>query len=574
MKPLILVFIVLSLSFQIALSQSKLIWHDEFDGTGIPNPAKWEQMEYNRRINVNGPDGWWEKDDSFLDGKGNLVIRVRKIGNRNTDNDAYDYSVGAVRTKGKFEHLYGKYEIRCRLPRQQGWWVAFWMMQGNVGKVGNGGVDGMEVDIMEAFGWTNKINYAFHWDGYGDSHQSTGKAITPAGIRDGFHTYALEWYPDKYIFYIDSVETWRSIGGGVCQSPGYIKVTGEISTESWAINSSWSNNPAIAQYPDSFIVDYVRVYDFELAEADTIAPSGPKNVKTTRNWSSVDFSWDAATDNYAVKKYFIYLDSVLIDSTSNNTITINNLESLTQYTVGIQASDYSGNVSRITTIPVKTTEMVGFTVPGIIEAEAFYDMYGIDTEDCSEGGKNVGWFEANDWLLYAIDVKQDGDYQFNVRVAAFSTGTFLLTDVNDNILSTINVNTTGGWQNWVTVNSNQVYLSKGVQIIKIKAKSAGYNINSFEFQLTTSVSDINQVKAILVYPNPIINDELNIRLPEEVGQASIQIYNLTGGLMFEKELTDFSKELKLSNLNLETGTYFVSIETNTKIYKKSFEVVL
>jgi hypothetical protein len=64
-----------------------------------------------------------------------------------------------------------------------------------------------------------------------------------------------------YVFFIDGKETWRSQGGGVCNQPGYVKVTGEISTEDWAINSWWANNPANATYPDSFLVDYVRVYE-------------------------------------------------------------------------------------------------------------------------------------------------------------------------------------------------------------------------------------------------------------------------------------------------------------------------
>jgi beta-glucanase (GH16 family) len=239
-----------------------LVWADEFEGTGIPSTTKWERQEYNRRNNNSGPDGWWSKQDVYLDGNGNMVIRVRKIADKNNDGDAFDYSVGMVRSKGKFEHLYGRYEISCKLPTQPGWWVAFWMMQGDVGAVGNGGVDGVEVDIMEGFGWTNKINYAFHWDGYGTAHQSTGKQLYPAGIREGFHTYTLDWTPDIYIFYIDGVEKWRTTGGGICHTKGYIKVTGEISTEDWAISQYWANNPATATYPDSFLVDYVRVYDF------------------------------------------------------------------------------------------------------------------------------------------------------------------------------------------------------------------------------------------------------------------------------------------------------------------------
>ncbi|HPE74943.1 MAG TPA: family 16 glycosylhydrolase [Draconibacterium sp.] len=249
------------------LSEENLVWSDEFEGTGIPDPVKWDRPEYNRRINSNGPDGWWSKEDSYLDGNGNLVIRVRKIANKNTDSDAYDYSVGAIRTKGKFEVAYGKFEIRCKLPTQKGWWVAFWMMQGNVGSVTNAGVDGSEVDIMEGFGWTDKINQAIHWDGYGTEHKSIGTQKNPSGIRNDFHTYTLEWFPEIYVFYIDGKETWRTKGGGVCNQKGYLKVTGEISTEDWAINQYWSNNPENAQYPDSFIVDYVRVY--ELPEIKT-----------------------------------------------------------------------------------------------------------------------------------------------------------------------------------------------------------------------------------------------------------------------------------------------------------------
>ncbi len=241
--------------------KGNLIWSDEFDGSGIPNPSKWDRPEYNRRNNNNGPDGWWSKEDSYLDGNGNLIIRVRKIANKNNDGDAYDYSVGAIRSKGKFEVKYGKFEIRCKLPTQKGWWVAFWMMQGNVGSVANGGVDGSEVDIMEGFGWNDKINQAIHWDGYGSEHKSTGNKKTVNGVRNDFHTYTLEWYPEMYIFYIDGKESWRSEGGGVCNQKGYVKITGEISTEDWAINQYWSNNPENAQYPDSFIVDYVRVYD-------------------------------------------------------------------------------------------------------------------------------------------------------------------------------------------------------------------------------------------------------------------------------------------------------------------------
>lgn len=239
----------------------RLTWSDEFEGSGAPSALKWDRPEYNRRNNDSGPDGWWLKDDSYLDGEGNLVIRCRKIPNRNDDNDGYDYSTGAVRSKGKFEQVYGKFEIRCRMPQQPGWWVAFWLMAETVGNVGLQGVDGTEIDIMEGFGWNDLINHALHWDGYGDAHKSEGEKVEKPGIRNGYHTFALEWDASQYIFLIDGEESWRSKAGGVSQVPSYVKITGEISTENWATNTHWSNDPRIAIYPDSMVVDYVRVYE-------------------------------------------------------------------------------------------------------------------------------------------------------------------------------------------------------------------------------------------------------------------------------------------------------------------------
>ncbi len=237
-----------------------LVWSDEFNGTGIPDPAKWESLSYNRRNNDTGPDGWWSSEDVYLDGSGNLIIRVRKIDNKNGDNDSYDYSTGMVRSRGKFEQKFGRFEIRCKLPSQPGWWVAFWLMADSVGQVNNSGEDGTEIDIFEGFGWTEKTQHALHWDGYGSDHKSSGHPFEYPGLLQGFHTFTLDWSETEYVFYVDGQETWRTTDGGVSKTPEYIKISGEISTEEWATSIWWANDPSAAIYPDYFTVDYVRVY--------------------------------------------------------------------------------------------------------------------------------------------------------------------------------------------------------------------------------------------------------------------------------------------------------------------------
>ncbi len=217
----------------------KLVWQDEFEGATL-NPEKWEIMgDYPRR------DGFWVQQDAYLDGQGALVLRTRKDGNR--------YTSGAIRTRGRFEALYGYWEARCKLPTQPGHWPAFWLMPARgIDSLELGGEDGAEIDIMEKPWRDGRINHAIHWNGYGEHHKSKGKVAQVPGVESGWHTFGLWWHPDGYVFYVDGMETWSTSAGGVCRVPLYIKLTEEI--------GKWAGEIDQANLPDYFYVDYVRVY--------------------------------------------------------------------------------------------------------------------------------------------------------------------------------------------------------------------------------------------------------------------------------------------------------------------------
>ena len=218
----------------------KLAWSDEFEGTKI-DASKWVILgDWKRR------DGFWVKEDAYLDGRGHLMIRTKQNGDR--------YTSGAVRTKGKFEHTFGYWVCRCKFPNQEGHWPAFWLMTDGVSKVGDEGRDGTEIDIMEKPWREDKITQNLHWDGYGKAHKSAGTGqITIPGVSEGFHTFGLHWTPDEYVFYVDDKETWRTRAGGVSQVPQFMKLTEEI--------GKWGGDIKKAKLPDTFVVDYVRVYD-------------------------------------------------------------------------------------------------------------------------------------------------------------------------------------------------------------------------------------------------------------------------------------------------------------------------
>lgn len=219
--------------------QWKLIWQDEFDGPAL-DESKWNRLgDWKRR------DGSWVKDDAYVDGQGHLLLRVKKEGDR--------FTCGAVNTRGKFEHAFGYYVARCKMPKAQGHWPAFWMMCDGVETVGEDGRDGTEIDIMELPWRDGQVTMNLHWDGYKEQHKSAGTKLTLPKITEGFHNYGLLWTPQQCVFYVDDQEVWRSSAGGVSQVPEFLKLTEEI--------GKWGGDITKAQLPDYFEVDYVRVYE-------------------------------------------------------------------------------------------------------------------------------------------------------------------------------------------------------------------------------------------------------------------------------------------------------------------------
>jgi len=240
-----------------------LVFRDEFNGHGRPDPDKWMSKEYNRKNNPEGPDGWWLKDNVSLTGWGQMEITATRIPNRNPeeDSDPFDYASGMVTTEGRFKHRFGRYEARMKMPQDPGWWIAFWLFADEVHKVDGSGEDGTEIDIVEGFGWTDKISYALHWDGYKKHHKSVSQRDFRPGIRSGWHVYAFEWTETEYIWFVDGEEVWRSNAGGVSKVPKWVKFSGEISTQPEVAHKWWSNKPDPKRMPDRFLVDWVRVYE-------------------------------------------------------------------------------------------------------------------------------------------------------------------------------------------------------------------------------------------------------------------------------------------------------------------------
>lgn len=153
-----------------------------------------------------------------------------------------------------FEQKYGYFECRCKIPRQQGLWPAFWL-NGSASESGRG-----ELDIFEVVSTSGHIHQTGH-DFWG-THTFESSAITvPFDHSADFHTYGLHWTPTEIVWYIDGKETKRASAGMVAKyrdicGPMFITVGMGIGNV-----GSWSGAPdSTTVLPAHFAVDYVRAY--------------------------------------------------------------------------------------------------------------------------------------------------------------------------------------------------------------------------------------------------------------------------------------------------------------------------
>ncbi|WP_198040094.1 carbohydrate-binding protein [Microbulbifer agarilyticus] len=128
-----------------------------------------------------------------------------------------------------------------------------------------------------------------------------------------------------------------------------------------------------------------------------------------------------------------------------------------------------------------------------IQAEHWREAGEVQIEPTSDidGGDNVGWIDAGDWMTYSIHLpaSNTGRYEVSYRVASASNGGGLTLEQPGGSVEygTLNFSATGGWQNWATV-SHTVSLPANTSELAIAAISGGWNINWFEIKPVTDSS--------------------------------------------------------------------------------------
>jgi len=237
----------------------KLEWSEEFDYTGLPNPEKWGYAV--------GGHGWGNNELQYYTearlenaSVGDGVLKITAI------KEAYegmDYTSTRLVTRDKKEFMYGRLEIRAKLPKGVGTWPAIWMMPTNWPEEISKWPDCGEIDIMEHVGHDPGVIHAsahskdYYWR---IGTQKTGTIEVP-DASDAFHTYVLEWTPDVIRAYVEDEMYFEYFNEGLGYSkwpydkPYYLILN-------IAVGGDWGAAKGIdpSVYPQSMEIDFVRYY--------------------------------------------------------------------------------------------------------------------------------------------------------------------------------------------------------------------------------------------------------------------------------------------------------------------------
>ncbi|HUI94047.1 MAG TPA: glycoside hydrolase family 16 protein [Chitinivibrionales bacterium] len=236
----------------------KLVWADSFDTySGLPDSTKWSYQV--------GAGGWGNNEAEYYTANrpencrvenGTLIIEARQDFWQNNE-----YTSARIRTMNKGDWLYGRFEVRAKLPYGGGTWPAIWMMPTD--NAYGGWPQSGEIDIMEHVGNDpSVIHFSAHSLTY-NWRAGTAKTDTTRAddFATAFHVYAMEWTPDTIRGYLDTL----------CY---FTYVNEHSGWESWpfdrrfyfilniALGGDWGGAIDNNIFPQQMVIDYVKVYQW------------------------------------------------------------------------------------------------------------------------------------------------------------------------------------------------------------------------------------------------------------------------------------------------------------------------
>lgn len=299
------------------VSEQNLLWSEEFDVDGPPDPHTWSyDVGFNNGWGNNELQTYTSDSQNVNVENGNLVITVIQDASDNS------FTSARIKTDNKFSFTYGTLVSRIKFPDMDaGLWPAFWTMGSDFYQVGwpkSGEIDIAEMGQGLAIN-EGKVNHrvvsAAHWDIFGQYATYARSLDATEDLTKDFHEYKLEWTPTKLATYVDNVWIWEidigdecpscaelhqphhilfnmAVGGGFTSGGTSSSAAGSSSSSGCASSAGASSSGGCtgrgpdditAPLPADFVIDWVRLYDNTFTQIYTPSPTPAPTVSPTPN---------------------------------------------------------------------------------------------------------------------------------------------------------------------------------------------------------------------------------------------------------------------------------------------------
>ena len=239
-----------------------LVWEEQFEG---PSGSMINEDNWTYDIGT-GPnnDGWGNLQQEYntdntnnvrLDGDGHLEIRAVR--------EAYEgmsYTSGRIKTQGRFEHTYGRFEARIQIPEGQGLWPAFWLLGSSI-ETDSWPLCG-EIDAMEFRGSEpDRLIGSLHGPGYSAGESISGShRLSEGTFADDFHIFSVDWDPEQISWFVDDVRYHSVSRGQLPPNSAWVFDQPFFLVLNLAVGGNFVESPLTTSFPGKMIVDYVKVY--------------------------------------------------------------------------------------------------------------------------------------------------------------------------------------------------------------------------------------------------------------------------------------------------------------------------
>jgi beta-glucanase (GH16 family) len=251
-----------------AADNYKLVWSDEFNADGPPDPARWT---YERGFVRNHELQWYDEANARC-ANGLLILQARReriknprynpASNHWTEEREYaDYTSASIKTQDLASWQYGRFEMRGRIDVRPGMWPAWWTLGDDGGWPACGEIDMMEYYrgiLLANAAWASPRRFEPIWDAV-----RTPIAELGDNWGDAFHTWRMDWDEDRIALSVDGrllneVDLEETINQdrrrrNPFRQPHYMILN-------LSIGGTNGGDPSGTEFPAKFEVDWVRVY--------------------------------------------------------------------------------------------------------------------------------------------------------------------------------------------------------------------------------------------------------------------------------------------------------------------------